>query len=315
MPARSSEAAVRSDDGEKPKLVPDLARALLRRLTEPTPNAQAKLYAPRRHAGRRQPGARRARAARVITEPLPPAVDARPRARRRSAASTTAILAWLPHSEAGPGAGFRPVGRRPGLAARRARGNPADRAPTRAARCRPISAARRTTGCWSPSPSRWRATGTPSAIVLLTREAREVDDSLLAVRRFDPGAVHAGARADGAAVLVSVADDRAADPAAGRARPSGCARAAAGPARCRRRCSRARDEIGELAGALDESARALWDRMDAIERFAADVAHEIKNPLSLDPQRHRDAARASRTRPSSGACSRSSPRMSAGSTG
>jgi two-component system sensor histidine kinase ChvG len=40
------------------------------------------------------------------------------------------------------------------------------------------------------------------------------------------------------------------------------------------------DEIGELAGALDASARALWDRMDAIERFAVDVAHEIKNPLS-----------------------------------
>jgi two-component system sensor histidine kinase ChvG len=41
-----------------------------------------------------------------------------------------------------------------------------------------------------------------------------------------------------------------------------------------------RDEIGALAQALSESARALWARMDAIERFAADVAHEIKNPLS-----------------------------------
>jgi two-component system sensor histidine kinase ChvG len=41
-----------------------------------------------------------------------------------------------------------------------------------------------------------------------------------------------------------------------------------------------RDEIGELADALDESATALWARMDAIERFAADVAHEIKNPLT-----------------------------------
>ena len=25
---------------------------------------------------------------------------------------------------------------------------------------------------------------------------------------------------------------------------------------------------------------ALYDRMDAIERFAADVAHELKNPLT-----------------------------------
>ena len=41
-----------------------------------------------------------------------------------------------------------------------------------------------------------------------------------------------------------------------------------------------RDEVGELAKALQESARALWARMDAIERFAADVSHEIKNPLS-----------------------------------
>jgi two-component system sensor histidine kinase ChvG len=41
-----------------------------------------------------------------------------------------------------------------------------------------------------------------------------------------------------------------------------------------------RDEIGELAEALAESSRPLWARMDAIERFAADVAHEIKNPLS-----------------------------------
>ncbi|HWK47599.1 MAG TPA: stimulus-sensing domain-containing protein [Stellaceae bacterium] len=41
-----------------------------------------------------------------------------------------------------------------------------------------------------------------------------------------------------------------------------------------------RDEIGELSGALAEMTGALWRRMDAIERFAADVAHEIKNPLT-----------------------------------
>ena len=40
------------------------------------------------------------------------------------------------------------------------------------------------------------------------------------------------------------------------------------------------DEIGELAGALREMTDALWLRMSAIESFAADVAHEIKNPLS-----------------------------------
>ncbi len=41
-----------------------------------------------------------------------------------------------------------------------------------------------------------------------------------------------------------------------------------------------RDEMGDLAGALKDMTEALWSRMDAIERFAADVAHELKNPLS-----------------------------------
>ena len=40
------------------------------------------------------------------------------------------------------------------------------------------------------------------------------------------------------------------------------------------------DEIGDLSGSLREMTDALWQRMSAIERFAADVAHEIKNPLS-----------------------------------
>jgi two-component system sensor histidine kinase ChvG len=40
------------------------------------------------------------------------------------------------------------------------------------------------------------------------------------------------------------------------------------------------DEIGDLSGTLRDMTAALWARMDAIERFAADVAHEIKNPLT-----------------------------------
>ncbi len=41
-----------------------------------------------------------------------------------------------------------------------------------------------------------------------------------------------------------------------------------------------RDEIGDLAASLSAMTRALHDRIDAIERFAADVAHELKNPLT-----------------------------------
>jgi two-component system sensor histidine kinase ChvG len=40
------------------------------------------------------------------------------------------------------------------------------------------------------------------------------------------------------------------------------------------------DEVGDLAQSLEAMTSALSGRMDAIERFAADVAHEIKNPLT-----------------------------------
>src|SRR3990170_5403788 len=41
-----------------------------------------------------------------------------------------------------------------------------------------------------------------------------------------------------------------------------------------------RDEIGHLSGALRDMTQALYRRLDAIESFAADVAHELKNPLT-----------------------------------
>jgi len=44
--------------------------------------------------------------------------------------------------------------------------------------------------------------------------------------------------------------------------------------------SKRNDEIGELSEALRDMTESLWRRMDATERFAADVAHEIKNPLT-----------------------------------
>jgi two-component system sensor histidine kinase ChvG len=116
-------------------------------------------------------------------------------------------------------------------------------------------------------------------IVLLTRDAIEVDNSLFAVRISILG-LFLGALV--LTVLLSwylsltlarpillLAD-------AARDMREGHGRAGAVPQGLLRR----RDEIGELGQALSASATALWGRMDAIERFAADVAHEIKNPLS-----------------------------------
>jgi len=40
------------------------------------------------------------------------------------------------------------------------------------------------------------------------------------------------------------------------------------------------DEIGNLSIALRDMTTALYDRIDAIESFAADVSHELKNPLT-----------------------------------
>ncbi len=40
------------------------------------------------------------------------------------------------------------------------------------------------------------------------------------------------------------------------------------------------DEIGELSISLRKMTHDLWNRMDAIEQFSADVSHELKNPLS-----------------------------------
>ena len=64
-----------------------------------------------------------------------------------------------------------------------------------------------------------------------------------------------------------------------------------GRLRGRFRGSRRRDEIGELARALEELTRRLEDHARFTESFAADLGHELKNPARLDPERHRDPGR------------------------
>ncbi|TGY89215.1 HAMP domain-containing protein [Marinicauda algicola] len=46
------------------------------------------------------------------------------------------------------------------------------------------------------------------------------------------------------------------------------------------RLANRKDEIGHLGRAFADMTTALYDRLDAIESFAADVSHEIKNPLT-----------------------------------
>jgi two-component system sensor histidine kinase ChvG len=270
------QAAVAIDAAGAAKLVPPLARPLLRRLTEPTPSAEAKLYGPdgtliadsREHE---ESGGR------FALDPIPPAV---PRGHVASVIEQVYdwVLAHLPHNpaaptlEAGPLAGgidwqpdVREELRTEGAAHSREtppyiRRTTDDRLLVTVAE--PVQRDAQTVG-----------------IILLTREAREVDDSLYNVRM---SILALFCVALGLTVIMSWYLARTiARPilrlaaAVGEMR-EGQGRSGAVP----RRLLLRRDEIGTLAQALAASASALWARMDAIERFAADVAHEIKNPLS-----------------------------------
>ncbi len=270
------ESAVRTTDPDNPRLVPEVAKSLLRRLTEPTPDAQARLYAPdgtiladsRLRAG---PGGT------VTTEPLPPALDHGPLLGLVGRIYDK-ILSLLPHAapttlvdltpNAG-GADWQPDVKQE---LRLTSSGDSNQTPPYIRRTRdnhllvtvavPVERDRHTVG-----------------IISLTREAREVDESLFSVRMSILGLF-------GMALALTVLlswymsltiarpilrlAEAAADMREGRGRSGSVP-----PALLLRR-----DEVGALASALADSSAALWERMDAIERFAADVAHEIKNPLS-----------------------------------
>jgi two-component system sensor histidine kinase ChvG len=269
------ESAVRVTDPNNPVLVPDLARPLLRRLTDPTPNAGAKIYSPDGTLiadSRVRLGAGGA----VSTEPLPAAAERGP-VIGWVGRIYDAVLAWLPHTRAATveispnaaGADWQPDVREE---LRLTSSNDSHEMPPYIRRTQenqllvtvtePVERDRHTVG-----------------IVLLTRDAVEVDNSLFAVRLSILGLFV------GALLLTVLLSwylsltlarpilrlaDAAQDMREGHGRTGGV------PPELLRR----RDEIGALGQALSASATALWGRMDAIERFAADVAHEIKNPLS-----------------------------------
>jgi two-component system sensor histidine kinase ChvG len=270
------ESAVRETDPDNPQLVPDIARPLLRRLTDPTPNSQAKLYSADGQVvadSRVREGAGGA----VNTQPLPPAAE-RGQLQGTIEAIYDRLLSILPHQgetpivETGPTAGgpdWQPDvkaelkltsndgGRETPPYIRRTSDN---RLLVTVAE--PVLRNRHTVG-----------------IVQLTRDAREVDDSLVGIRMSILGLFVI------ALVLtvmlswymsLTIARPILRLSQAAHDMREGHGRAGAVPPNLLRRT----DEVGELAHALADSSAALWSRMDATERFAADVAHEIKNPLS-----------------------------------
>jgi len=212
-----------------------------------------------------------------VTEPLPPAVD-RGRLLGIVGSIYDRILSWLPHGGSRPLLDTGPTAAGPDWqpdVKEELRLSGTDQSRAMPPYIRRTSDNRLLVTVAEPVQHNRVTVG----VVLLTREAREVDDSLLAVRLSILGLF---TLALGLTVMLSwYLSLTIARPILRLARAAehmreGSGRAGEVPARLLAR----HDEIGELAQALADSARALWTRMDAIERFAADVAHEIKNPLS-----------------------------------
>ena len=275
-PARLGESAVRTTDPDNPKLVSEVAISLLHRLTEPTPDAQARLYAPdgtvlANSRVREGPGGT------VTTEPLPPPLN-------YGLVQTTIgwlydrVLAVLPHHAAQTMVDLTPSAGGPDWqpdVKEELRLNSAGNSKETAPYIRRTRDNRLLVTVAVPVERDKHTVG----IISLTREAREVDESLFSVRM---SILALFGLALALTVLLSwylsltIARPilRLAEAAADMREGGG--RSGSVP----RSLLRRRDEVGALASALSNSASALWERMDATERFAADVAHEIKNPLS-----------------------------------
>ncbi len=271
------ESAVRLTASDSPRIDTDIAVPLLRRLTEPTPDAQAKLYGPdgtlladsRVRAGP---------SGTVTTEPLPPPID------HGEFLGTIGwlydrMLGLLPHQAAAP----LVVDVTPGAAGIDWQPDVKEvvklDTPGQSHDMPPYVRRTRDNRLLVTVAEPVERDGHTVGIVLLTREAREVDASLFAVRMSILALL---GLALALTVLLSwylsltIARPIQRLTGAAAAMREGQGRSGSVPKALLTR----RDEIGALAAALSDSASALWARMDEIEHFAADVAHEIKNPLT-----------------------------------
>jgi two-component system sensor histidine kinase ChvG len=272
-----AEAAVRVQD-DRASLVPEQARPLLRRLVEPSPNTQARLFDT---AGLvvADSRVRESAGGAVVTEPLPPPAP-------RGAFSDT--LAGLYERVLGllPRQARTPVVLDTTPDAQSFDWQP-DLGPERQAELRLALEGgvtpyiRRTpdgrllVSVAEPARRGAQAVG----IVLLTREAREVDARLFEIRASVLGLFVIALILTVAVSLFlaqTLANPMLRLAAAAAEMRQGKGRAGSVPPDLLAR----NDEIGILARDLQQAARALWARIDANERFAADVAHELKNPLT-----------------------------------
>jgi two-component system sensor histidine kinase ChvG len=269
------ESAVLATDPDNPHLVPEIARPLLRRLTDPTPDARAKIYAPDGTIVA-DSQSREGQSAAANRPPLPP-VD-RGIILSRVSQVYDFVLSLLPHTGQVTTVDVTPGARGP------------DWQPDVKEELRLQSAGnsremppyiRRTVDdrLWITVAEPVERDKRTVGIVLLTREAKEVEESLLSIRL---SIIALFGLALALTVLLSwylsltIARpilrlaDAASDMREGKGRTGSVSMSLLAR----------RDEVGELANAVSDSASALWARMDATERFAADVAHELKNPLS-----------------------------------
>ena len=272
-----AEAGTRVQD-DHAVLVPEAVRPLLRRLVDPSPNTQARLFD---NTGLvvADSRVREGSGSAVVTEPLPPPEP-------RGAFSTTIaglydrLLTLLPRgSPSDVEVDINPDAPsfdwQPNL-------GPDRREELRLALEGGVTPYIRRTadGRLLVSVAEPARRGNQSVgIVLLTREAREVDQRLFEIRASVLGIF---AIALVLTVLLSLyLAQTLANPimqlaGAAAAMRQGEGRGGSVPSAVLAR----EDEIGILARDLQAAARALWARIDTNERFAADVAHELRNPLT-----------------------------------